>query len=594
MRTRTIKHRGLTSPLSDQTLGDFPSLLQRIYYYRGIRSPDELDRKLNGLLAPTDLKGLPESLALLHSVMAAQKKIMIIGDFDADGATSTALALLGLSAMGVKNIDYLVPDRFKFGYGLSPEIVEVAAEQGAELIMTVDNGISSVDGVNAAKQLGIQVLVTDHHLPGEIIPAADAILNPNQSGCGFASKNLAGVGVVFYLLIALRSHLRGLDWFEHQALAVPNLADYLDLVALGTVADVVPLDFNNRIMVFQGLQRIRAGKCRPGIQALLSIGKRDSSHIVAADLGFTVGPRINAAGRLDSMSLGIECLLANDPDVAMALAQELDTLNYERRVIEGGMKEKAIHALEKFQLGTSSQMPWGLSLFHADWHQGVIGIVASRIKELHHRPVVAFAPAEDDVSRGGTPLVDNAELKGSARSIPGFHIRDALEAISTKHPGLILKFGGHAMAAGLSILAKDLNAFTDAFDQQVRQKLSGEDLNAELLSDGELEAREISLEYAELLRNHGPWGQGFPEPLFDGQFEVLQQRIVGEKHLKLVLSHPESNSTFDAIAFNIDLQQWPTSEKYVQLVYRLDVNAYRGQRSVQLMVQYMEPMVAIG
>jgi single-stranded-DNA-specific exonuclease len=593
VRIRAIKHRHPASLPSGQLLDDLPPLLRRIYLQRGIRSAEELNRQLGGMLPPGTLKGLPESLVLLHSAMLAQKKIMVIGDFDADGATSTTLAMLGLSAMGAKSVDYLVPDRFKFGYGLSAGIVEVAVQQGAELIITVDNGISSVEGVAAAKQAGIQVLITDHHLPGQSLPAADAILNPNQNGCEFPSKNLAGVGVVFYLLVALRAHLRDLAWFEEQGLPEPNLADYLDLVALGTVADVVPLDRNNRTLVFQGLQRIRAGKCRPGILALLSLAGREPSRIVASDLGFAVGPRLNAAGRLDSMSLGIECLLTNDADIAMALAEDLDTLNRERRIIEGGMKEEALRALEKLQLGSGSQLPWGLALFHAGWHQGVIGIVASRVKDLHHRPVVAFAPADDQVYASGRAIAGDAELKGSARSISGFHIRDALEAVSSKHPGLILKFGGHAMAAGLSILAKDFTTFSDAFDQQVRKLLDESDLNAELLSDGDLQSQDISLENAEMLRNQGPWGQGFPEPLFDGQFEVLQQRIVGEKHLKLVLSHPASNSIFDAIAFNVDLQQWPNKEKYVQLVYRLDVNEYRGQRSVQLMVQFIAPLASL-
>jgi len=593
VRTRAIKRRHFDSPPSDQLLDDLPPLLRRVYLQRGIYSTQELNRQLAGMLSPGTLKGLPESLALLHAAMLSEKKIMVIGDFDADGATSTVLAMLGLGAMGAKNIDYLVPDRFQFGYGLSPGIVEVAAQQGAELIITVDNGISSIEGVAAAKKAGIQVLVTDHHLPGDSLPVADAILNPNQNGCEFPSKNLAGVGVVFYLLVALRAHLRSLSWFEERGLPEPNLADYLDLVALGTVADVVPLDRNNRTLVFQGLQRIRAGKCRPGILALLSLANREPSRIVASDLGFAVGPRLNAAGRLESMSLGIECLLASDADVSMKLAEELDTLNRERRVIEGGMKEEAIKALESLQLGSGAQLPWGLALFHAGWHQGVIGIVASRIKDLHHRPVVAFAPAEDKTYSKGDALGGDDELKGSARSISGFHIRDALEAVSSKHPGLILKFGGHAMAAGLSILAKDFDTFADAFDQQVRKLLNEADLKAELLSDGDLQPRDISLENAELLRNQGPWGQGFPEPLFDGQFEVLQQRIVGEKHLKLVLSHPASNSIFDAIAFNVDLQQWPNKEKYAQLAYRLDVNEYRGQRSVQLMVQFITPLVSL-
>lgn len=590
MLYRAIKRRDLDVTPADQLLIDLSPLLRRIFLTRGVRSSEELDCSLKGMLPPSALKGLDGSVALLHEALIAQKKIMVIGDFDADGATSTALALLGLRSMGAEHVDYLVPNRFKFGYGLSPEIVGIAAEQGADLIITVDNGIASLDGVLAAKRKGIHVLITDHHLPGEALPAADAILNPNQPGCQFPSKCLAGVGVVFYLLVALRSYLRSIGWFEEKSLMEPNLADYLDLVALGTVADVVQLDRNNRTLVQQGLKRIRAGNCRPGIRALLTLSKREPARIVASDLGFGVGPRLNAAGRLECMSLGIECLLATNDNVAISLAQELDSLNRERREIEGVMKEEAICAIKKLHLADGQKLPWGLVLYQPDWHQGVIGIVASRIKELHHRPVVAFAPAELSDS---LQAHENKELKGSARSINGFHVRDALEAISTRYPSLILKFGGHAMAAGLSILGKNKERFEQAFDEEVRRQISETDLKAQWITDGELSAHEISLDNAEILRESAPWGQGFPEPLFDGKFEIIQQRIVGGKHLKLVLSSTDSNNIVDAIAFNVDLKTWPSSAKYAELVYQLDVNEFRGQRSVQLRIQSIFPVSSV-
>ena len=567
---------------SDPSFLALPSLLRRIYLNRGISQTNQLDKNLNSILAPAGLKGVEQAVDVLLVAFQNRHKIMIVGDFDADGATSCALTVLALRAMGATDVDYLVPDRFRFGYGLTPAIVDVAASQNPHLIITVDNGISSIEGVAAAQAAGIKVVITDHHLAGAELPDADAIVNPNQPGCDFESKNLAGVGVIFYLMAALRARLRLLNWFEAENIAPPNLADYLDLVALGTVADVVPLDKNNRILVFQGLKRIQAGRCRPGISALLRVAKREPAGIAAADLGFAVGPRLNAAGRLDDISLGIECLLAEDESVALVLAEELDTLNQERRQIENGMKEEAVLVLKKLRIGESGRLPWGVALYNTGWHQGVVGILASRVKELHNRPVVAFAPASTSF-QNIEPNADG-EIKGSARSVPGFHIRDALEAIATQNPDLIIKYGGHAMAAGLSIKHKDFKVFSAAFDKQVRLMLTESDLRGEILSDGVLSASELSLEWAEALRSEGPWGQGFPEPIFEGEFELLQQRIVGEKHLKLVLSRADSNCVVDAIAFNVDLNVWPTDYKHALLAYRLDVNEYRGKRSVQLVV----------
>ncbi len=554
--------------------------LQAIYAARGVQSPLDLDRGLKSMLRPQQLKGLEAGVALLVEAIEERRSLLIVGDFDADGATSSALGMLALRDMGAAEVDYLVPNRFDFGYGLTPEIVEVAKARKPDMIITVDNGIASIEGVEAAKAAGIKVLVTDHHLPGKTLPAADAIVNPNQPGCEFPSKNLAGVGVIFYLMSALRSALRDRQWFQRQAITEPNMGSYLDLVALGTVADVVPLDYNNRIFVHQGLQRIRSGHARPGILALLEVAGKARHRLVASDLGFTVGPRLNAAGRLDDMSLGIECLLCESSDLAREMAIELDDLNKDRRAIEAGMQQEALKSLEGISL-EDDQLPWGVCLYDAQWHQGVIGILASRIKERFHRPVIAFADANEE------------EIKGSARSIPGLHIRDALDAVASAHPGLLTKFGGHAMAAGMSLKKADYPRFAKAFDEVVRVSLREEDLQAEILSDGDLTADELSLPLAYTLREAGPWGQHFPEPIFDGEFYVVQQRIVGEKHLKLVLSLDAGHQhIIDAIAFNVDLEVWPNeSIKRVQLAYRLDVNEFRGRESLQLMVQHIEPVL---
>jgi len=565
-------------PKLGQFSGSISPLLQRIYLGRGITSDEQLQRTLAKLPRPDALKGLSDGVALLEEALKQQQSVLIVGDFDADGATSTALTMLAMRAMGMQYIDFIVPNRFEFGYGLTPEIVALAQQRNPDLIITVDNGISSVSGVKAAKEAGIKVLITDHHLPGAVLPEADAILNPNQHGCDFPSKNLAGVGVVFYLLSALRSHLRETGWFETQNIVMPNMAEWLDLVALGTVADVVPLDQTNRVLVHQGLQRIRAGKTRLGIQALLDLAGKDRQRLVATDLGFTVGPRLNAAGRLDDMSIGIECLLETDPYLAREYAVQLDELNRDRRVIEADMQREGLAILDQLILDEEA-LPWGLCLFDADWHQGVVGLLASRIKDRIHRPVIAFADA------GGEG--DEKEYKGSARSIPGLHIRDALDAVATGHPVLISKFGGHAMAAVLSLKAKHYPAFAEAFDAEVRRQLTPADLEAEIVTDGELSAEELSLETGHSFRESGPWGQHFPEPLFQGEFYIVQQRIVGEKHLKLLLAVDEQKQQLiDAIAFNVDTTIWPNpNTNKVQLVYKLDINVWQGRESVQLVVE---------
>jgi single-stranded-DNA-specific exonuclease len=554
-------------------------LLAQIYSSRGVTSPTDLDLQLSNLLPPSELLNADRAAVLLADALSSNKNIVIIGDFDADGATSTTLAVSALRAFGARHVRYLVPNRFEYGYGLTPEIVELAKRDSPDVIVTVDNGISSIEGVFAAKAAGIVTLVTDHHLPGKELPAAQVIVNPNQAACGFPSKNLAGVGVIFYVMLALRVELRRRDWFVTRGNKEPNLAEYLDLVALGTVADVVPLDVNNRILVSQGLARIRAGRARLGIVALLQAASRNYRTVVASDLGFSVGPRLNAAGRLDDMSVGIECLLSETHSAAAALATRLDTFNRDRRVIEQDMQREAAAALDQLQLDDDSQPPLAISLYQAGWHQGVIGILASRVKERFHRPTIVFADG------------DAGQIKGSARSIPGIHIRDILDAIASRYPGLILKFGGHAMAAGLSMEKNAYEKFAAAFVAEVALHVEDVNLQASIESDGELEERFLALDLANELRFAGPWGQHFPEPIFDGHFSVVQQRIVGEKHLKLVLSLPGSDQLLDAIAFNVNTEVWPDeSIETVKLAYRLDVNEFRGKRSLQLMVDNITPL----
>jgi single-stranded-DNA-specific exonuclease len=569
--------RKIVRRVSGKAVDDWPAtvppVLRRVYAARAVVSPAELDYALQHLEPPGLLAGLDAAIALLEQALHEQQRIVVIGDFDADGATSTALCLRALRAMGARDVHYLVPNRFEFGYGLTPEIVAVATGLHPDLIMTVDNGISSIAGVEAARQQGIRVLITDHHLPGTVLPPADAIVNPNSPGDGFPSKNLAGVGVAFYVMLALRARLRTRDWFARQGIQEPNLGSLLDLVALGTVADVVPLDRNNRILVQHGIRRIRAGQCVPGIRALLAVGRRNAARTVSSDLAFAVGPRLNAAGRLEDMSLGIECLLTDDEESARVIAARLDALNRDRKAIESDMQARALQAIQALHLDAQG-LPTGLCLFDPDWHQGVIGILAARIKEQFHRPVIALA------------RVGDGELKGSARSIPGFHIRDALAAVAAHHPGLITRFGGHAMAAGLTLDEVHYPAFAEAFESEAARLLSGADLNHTIHSDGELQTEEFSLETAQALREAGPWGQGFPAPVFDGRFRLVSQRVVGERHLKLVLQPHGGEGQIDAIAFNT--RELPGACREVRAAYQLDVNEYRGMQSAQLVVEYIE------
>ncbi len=558
-----------------------PELLRRIYISRGIDNISQLEKSAQGLLSYTALGGIEKAVELLFAAIEQGKRIIVVGDFDADGATSSALSVLALRALGCHNVDYLVPNRFEDGYGLSPEVVDQAIEYKADVIMTVDNGVSSIEGVKYAKQNNIQVIVTDHHLPGKVLPDVDAMVNPNLDSCQFPSKSLAGVGVAFYLMLALRAFMRERNWFSLKGIPVPNLAEFLDLVALGTVADVVSLDENNRILVHQGVQRIRAGKGRPGIQALIEVSKRDARRLIAADFGFALGPRINAAGRLDDMSFGVELLMSNNIHAARRMASELDGLNQTRREIEQGMKQEAMAFCEQLQFGEDTELPYGIVLFQRDWHQGVIGIVASRIKDEFHRPVIAFADGGD------------GDIKGSCRSIPGLHMRDALDLLDTTHPGLILKFGGHAMAAGLTIKEENFQTFASLFDEIVRNKLDESALQGIVLSDGELQPEQFSMNTATELREGGPWGQNFPEPIFDGEFKLLHQKLVGEKHLKMMVEPlfkgQPTNIMLDAIAFNVDLRRWPdATAKTVKLAFKLDINEFRGNQSLQLMVDYID------
>ncbi|MDH5600718.1 MAG: single-stranded-DNA-specific exonuclease RecJ, partial [Gammaproteobacteria bacterium] len=558
----------------ENKLDNFSSILNRIYGNRNIQSADELDYSVSKLLPYEKLKGINEAAFLIADAIKNNLKIVIVGDFDVDGATSTTVAVKALQSMGAGQVEFLVPNRFEYGYGLTPEIVQVALDRfKPDVIITVDNGISSIEGVKAAKGLNIKVIVTDHHLPGQTLPAADAIVNPNQPGDEFPSKMLAGVGVIFYVMLALRSLLREQGWFEERNIKEPNLAELLDLVALGTVADVVPLDYNNRILVSQGLARIRSGKVSMGIKALIDITGRDMQRLIASDFGFAIAPRLNAAGRLDDMSLGIHCLLSNDITAAHKIAQQLDDINHARRDIESDMKQQALKLLDEMHLDENMSLPFGLCLFDQSFHEGVVGIIASRIKDRWHRPVIVFAKTEDNC------------LKGSGRSVKGLHIRDALDSVAASHPDLITKFGGHAMAAGLTIAEENYELFTRAFDAEVRRHLDDDDLKGVVLSDGELSESELNLQTAEEIRYAGPWGQTFQEPVFDGLFDIISKRIVGEKHLKMSLQPHGSQLEVDAIAFNTTDEEWSNEHQQAKVAYRLDVNVFRGRQNLQLMVE---------
>ncbi|MFC3121105.1 single-stranded-DNA-specific exonuclease RecJ [Agaribacter flavus] len=562
-----VKRQALISSPLDTSM---PSILDRVLRHRGIQSIDEIDMQTKSLLHYKRLKDIDVAAELVCEAIINQSTITIVGDFDADGATSTALCLLCLRDFGHTQASYIVPNRFDYGYGLSTPVVDLAHDMSTDLLITVDNGISSIEGVARARELGIKVLVTDHHLAADTLPAADAIVNPNQPNCDFRSKNLAGVGVAFYLMLAVRAKLQASAYFDRTNRVAPNIANYLDIVALGTVADVVALDKNNRILVHQGLQRIRCGKTRLGIQALLDVAGRKANTLASSDLGFALGPRLNAAGRLEDMSVGIECLLTEDINTARQLASELDALNRSRQVIQQDMQQEA----EKILLAlpfASNDLPAGICVYDESFHAGVVGIVAGKLKEQYYRPSIVFAE-EDEFS-----------LKGSARSIPGVHIRDVLESIHSRFPTLITKFGGHAMAAGLSLPKSAYTQFTQVFSEAVELALRGLPLTQQMMSDGELSPHEMNLENAKVLKCQLPWGQGFEAPLFDGVFDLIQQRIVGHKHLKLLLS--KGGRMFDAIAFNVDLKQWPdNSATRVHIAYQLDINEFNNKVNVQLLV----------
>lgn len=537
-------------------------LLARLYAARGIASVEDVDTQLDRLLPPDRLKGIDAAAKLLADAVTMKKSILIVADYDCDGATACAVGLRALRAMG-GTVGYLVPNRFETGYGLSPEVARLAAAKRPDLLVTVDNGIASVAGVAEAKRLGIAVIVTDHHLPGEELPDAEAIVNPNQPGCAFPSKSIAGVGVMFYVMLALRAELRRRGAFAGRP--EPNLAALLDLVALGTIADVVPLDRNNRILVAQGLARIRQRRMTPGIAALLKVAGREPERAGTFDLGFAVGPRLNAAGRLADMSLGIECLATDDMGRALNIAQQLDAINRERRVIEADMQEAAAIRLEQIDVGERAS----LVLFDPGWHQGVAGILAGRLKEKHHRPTFVFARGEA------------GELKGSGRSIAGLHLRDALDLVAKRHPSLLLRFGGHAAAAGLTLRESDLATFEEAFEQVVRSLLAPSDLTRTLETDGPLEAAYYGLASARLLQE-AVWGQGFPHPLFSDEFEVIQQRLLKDRHLKLTLR--KGQARFDAIRFN----HAESVAGRIRAVFRLDINEWRGEADVQLVLEHSE------
>ena len=551
-------------------------VLKRIYASRNIKSSEDLDYSLGSLIPYEELGGIDDAVILLQEMITQKKRILIVADFDADGATSCALAIRGLTAMGAEDVIYVVPNRFEHGYGLSPKIVDVALDHDPDLIVTVDNGISSISGVEHAKKNGIKVLITDHHLPGDKLPSADVIVNPQLKENKFPSKNLAGVGVIFYILLALRAKLKAENWFDEKNIKYPNLANLLDLVALGTISDLVPLDKNNRTMVAHGLKLMRKNKSKAGILAILNQSGRQLSTLTSGDLSFAIAPRLNAAGRLTDMSLGIECLLTDDKENATEMAKKLNQLNIERRQIQDNMEEQAFTEFEKYLQDTSKKIPHGICIYNQNWHQGVVGILAAKIKEKFNRPVIVFAQECQGI------------LKGSARSITELHIKDVFDEIARLYPELILTFGGHAMAAGLTIEESQFDRFSDAFNKVVDRYISSDSLEDQCLTDGELSGDDFSLPLALAIQNAGPWGQSFPEPIFVGQFKILDKRIVGESHLKLKLQS-RNNNTLDAIAFNMTDDDWPSKLEQITSTYRLGINNYRGHSQVQLFIEHIEP-----
>ena len=572
-----LKQRQLPEVLPELS-PDIPLLLQRVYALRGITSMQELDYTTRNLCNYDNLDGTHTAVEIVYSAMQNNKRIMIVGDFDTDGATSTALTVKALKKMGCQHVDYIIPNRFDDGYGLSISVIKRALLKKADLIITVDNGVSAIEAVEFAKQSNLTVIITDHHLCPEQLPAADAIINPNLPNCSFPSKHLAGVGVAFYFMSALRAKLRHENWFKTHNLEEYNIASLLDLVALGTIADVVKLDHNNRILVHQGINRIRSGYCCAGIKALLHIARKDPVSFTSTDLAYYIAPRLNAAGRMDNMSLSVELLLCDDYDIALKQASDLDTLNNDRKLIEQTMYKEALSYIKGLEHQLSS-FPNLLVVYHPEWHQGIIGILSARLKDKHYRPVICFASTEDGI------------LKGSGRSIAGIHLRDLLDELDQNHPDLLISFGGHAMAVGLSIHENDLEQFRKHFETLIDKHLNANTLEQIIETDGEIDSQDFNYAMAKQLKESGPWGEGFTEPTFDGDFIVHQQRLFAEKHLKLVLEPQNGGPIIEGVCFNVNLTQWPDNTiKNVKIVYQLDVDDFRGNQAAKLMIRHIWPI----
>ena len=572
-----LTHRQLPEALPELS-PDIPLLLQRVYALRGITSMQELDYTTRNLCNYDNLDGTQTAVEIVYSAMQNNKRIMIVGDFDTDGATSTALTVKALKKMGCQHVDYIIPNRFDDGYGLSISVIKRALLKKADLIITVDNGVSAIEAVEFAKQSNLTVIITDHHLCPEQLPAADAIINPNLPNCSFPSKHLAGVGVAFYFMSALRAKLRQENWFRTHNLEEYNLASLLDLVALGTIADVVRLDHNNRILVHQGINRIRSGYCCAGIKALLHIARKDPVSFTSTDLAYYIAPRLNAAGRMDNMSLSVELLLCDDYDSALKQASDLDMLNNDRKLIEQTMYKEALSYIQELEQQQSS-FPNLLVVYHPEWHQGIIGILSARLKDKHYRPVICFASTEEGI------------LKGSGRSIAGIHLRDLLDELDQNHPDLLVSFGGHAMAVGLSIRENDLERFRKHFETLIDKRLNANTLEQIIETDGEVDSQDFNYAMAKQLKESGPWGEGFTEPTFDGDFIVHQQRLFAEKHLRLVLEPKNGGPIIEGVCFNVNLTQWPDNTiKNVKIVYQLDVDDFRGNQTAKLMIRHIWPI----
>ncbi|NUF28495.1 single-stranded-DNA-specific exonuclease RecJ [Gilliamella sp. ESL0254] len=577
MKKNKLIHRRLVEVYPEFT-NDIPLLLQRIYALRGITNMQELDYSTRNLCNYNKLEGIEKAVEILYSAMKNNEHIMIVGDFDTDGATSTALTVRALKNMGCQFVDYIIPDRFDDGYGLSISVVKKAILQKAQLIITVDNGISATEAVDFAKQSNLSVIITDHHLCPEQLPNADAIINPNLPNCSFPSKHLAGVGVAFYFMLALRAKLRQENWFADKNLTEYNVANLLDLVALGTIADVVKLDHNNRILVHQGINRIRSGYCSEGIKALLHIAKKDQASLTSTDLAFYIAPRLNAAGRMDNMALGVQLLLCDNYDSAINKATDLDNLNNDRKLIEQTMHEEALSFIEEVEKQNTS-IPNLLVFYHPEWHQGIIGILSSRLKDKYYRPVISFASTQDGF------------LKGSGRSIKGLHLRDLIDELNQQHPDLITSFGGHAMAVGLTIREEDLERFKISIEALLDTRLKPDLLKQVIETDGEIDSQDFTYAIAKQVKESGPWGEGFCAPIFDGEFIIHQQRLLADKHLKLVLEPQNGGPLIEGICFNVNRQQWPDqSIKNVKIIYHLDVDEFRGNQALNLVIKHLWPI----